>query len=73
VNWRTKIALAYTLLMPPWTLAAMWFLNDTEGWELCIGIYLFGLLFFWTYGRDKDRQHEAFMRELEAEMQRRRK
>jgi hypothetical protein len=50
----------------------MWFFNETEGWELCIGIYLFGLLFFWTYGRDKDRQHEAFMRELEAEMERRR-
>ena len=66
MNWRDGFALAYTLIMPAWMAGFMWATGDTKGWEITLGMYLLGCLFFWTYGRDKDRKHQEFLRELEA-------
>ena len=66
MNWRNGFALAYTLIMPVWIGAFMWATGDTEAWEITLGMYLAGCLFFWTYGRDKERKHQQFLQELEA-------
>jgi hypothetical protein len=66
MNWRDGFALAYTLIMPVWMGVFMWATNDTQGWEVAVGMYLLACVFFWTYGRDKDRKHQEFLRELEA-------
>ena len=67
------IAWLYAVLAPIPACLYMLVTGDTEGWPIGLGIYMFGCLFFFTYGHGRQEEHERAMRAIKAELEARRK